>query len=339
MLSTLSKVFCIAELSANHGQDRAVALKTIEAAAAAGADAIKIQTYTPDTMTLNINQAPFIVKTKNIWSGRSLYDLYREAMTPWEWHSELKQAAESNGLVFFSTPFDFTAVDFLEELDVPLYKIASFEIVDIPLIDRVARTKKPVIISTGMASWDEIDEAVKACHAAGNRDIALLKCVSAYPAPLNEMNLSTILKLKEFGTQVGLSDHTIDLTAATTAVALGAKIIEKHFILDRNLGGPDAFFSLEPTEFKSMVDSIRAVEEGLGTPKFGPSPSEQNSVVFRRSLFVVKTVKAGERITTENIRSIRPAGGLSPAKFNEIVGKTAAIDLPVGTPLTDACIN
>lgn len=333
MLSTLSKVFCIAELSANHGQDKAIALKTIEAAAKAGADAIKIQTYTPDTMTLNINKAPFIVEMNNIWSGKSLYELYKEAMTPWEWHAELKEAAEACGLVFFSTPFDFTAIDFLEKLDVPLYKIASFEIVDIPLIRRVAQVGKPVIISTGMASLEEIQAAVDACYEEGNREIALLRCVSAYPAPLEEMNLSSIQQLKEFGTVVGLSDHTIDATAATTAVALGAKIVEKHFILDRKLGGPDSFFSLEPQEFKMMVEQIRAVESALGTPKFGPSPSEQASVVFRRSLFISKDIKAGQAFTHENVRSIRPACGLSPAELPQILGRISTGDFQAGTPM------
>lgn len=339
MLSKLSKVFCIAELSANHGQDKAIALKTIEAAAQSGADAIKIQTYTADTMTLNIKKAPFIVETENIWSGKSLYELYQEAMTPWEWHAELKEAAEAYGLVFFSTPFDFTAVDFLEKLDVPLYKIASFEIVDIPLIRRVARVGKPIIISTGMASLKEIQAAVDACDEEGNREVALLRCVSAYPAPLREMNLSSIQRLKEFGTIVGLSDHTIDSTAATTAVALGARIIEKHFILDRNLGGPDSFFSLEPAEFKSMVEKIRAVESVLGAPQFGPSPSEQKSVVFRRSLFIVKDIKAGQVFTEEYVRSIRPSLGLSPAELPKILGKIASRDYQAGTPLSDECFN
>lgn len=339
MLSKLSKVFCIAELSANHGQDKAIALKTIEAAAQSGADAIKIQTYTADTMTLNIKKAPFIVETNNLWFGKSLYELYQEAMTPWEWHAELKEAAEAYGLVFFSTPFDFTAVDFLEKLDVPLYKIASFEIVDIPLIRRVARVGKPIIISTGMASLKEIQAAVDACDEEGNREVALLRCVSAYPAPLREMNLSSIQRLKEFGTIVGLSDHTIDSTAATTAVALGARIIEKHFILDRNLGGPDSFFSLEPAEFKSMVEKIRAVESVLGTPQFGPSPSEQKSVVFRRSLFIVKDIKAGQVFTEEYVRSIRPSLGLSPAELPKILGKIASRDYQAGTPLSDECFN
>ncbi len=339
MLSKLSKVFCVAELSANHGQDKAVALKTIEAAAKAGADAIKVQTYTPDTMTLNIKKAPFIVETNNSWAGKSLYELYREAMTPWEWHAELKEAAEACGLVFFSTPFDFTAVDFLESLNTPIYKIASFEIVDTPLIRRVAQTGRPLIISTGMASIEEIQAAVDACHAENNFEIALLRCVSAYPAPLEEMNLSSLEKLKEFGTVIGLSDHTLDSTAAVTAVALGAKVVEKHFILDRKLGGPDSFFSLEPAEFRDTVIQIRAVERALGQPKFGPSPSEQGSMVFRRSLFVVKDVKAGDEITHEHIRSIRPAGGLSPADLPQILGRVARRDLQMGTPLSHECFN
>jgi pseudaminic acid synthase len=339
MLSKLSKVFCIAELSANHGQDKSIALKTIEAAAKSGADAIKIQTYTPDTMTLNIHRAPFLVKTDNAWSGRSLYHLYQEAMTPWEWHAELKEAAESYGLVFFSTPFDFTAVDFLENLNVPLYKIASFEIVDIPLIKRVARLGKPIIISTGMASLEEIRDAVDACYRENNYDIALLRCVSAYPAPLEEMNLSSLEKLKEFGAVVGLSDHTLDSTAAVTAVALGAKIVEKHFILDRNLGGPDSFFSLEPAEFKAMVEQIRAVEKALGEPKFGPSPSEQGSLLFRRSIFFVKDMRVGEVITEEHVRSIRPAMGLSPAEMPSILGRRVRQNISAGTPLNYECLN
>ena len=339
ILSTLSKTFCIAELSANHGQDKAIALQTIDAAAKAGADAIKIQTYTPDTMTLNINTAPFIVETNNSWAGKSLYDLYQEAMTPWEWHAELKQAAEACGLVFFSTPFDFTAVDFLEKLEVPLYKVASFEIVDIPLIKRVARVGKPIIISTGMASLEEIQAAVDACYEEGNREIALLRCVSAYPAPLQEMNLSSIQKLKEFRTTVGLSDHTIDSTAAVIAVALGSKIIEKHFILDRKLGGPDSFFSLEPSEFKSMVDQIRVVESALGTPRFGPSPSEESSFGFRRSLFVVKNIRSGEVFTEEHVRSIRPSNGLSPIELPKVLGQVALKDIVAGTPLSHEYFN
>lgn len=339
MLSKLSKVFCIAELSANHGQDKAIAIKTIEAAAQAGADAIKIQTYTPDTMTLNIKKSPFMVESNNIWNGKSLYELYQEAMTPWEWHAELKQVAEACGLIFFSTPFDFTAVDFLEKLQVDLYKIASFEIIDTPLIRRVARVGRPVIISTGMASLEEIQAAVDACHTENNFDIALLRCVSAYPAPLEEMNLSSLAKLKEFGAVIGLSDHTLGLTAAVTAVALGAQIIEKHFILDRKLGGPDAFFSLEPSEFKSMVEKIRAVESALGQPTFGPSPSEKASFVFRRSLFVVKDLKAGDTLTREHIRSIRPASGLSPAELPAVLGKIARQDIQAGTPLSYECFN
>lgn len=325
MLSKLSKVFCVAELSANHGGNKAIALETIKAAAQAGADAIKIQTYTPDTITL-----------KTI---KDLYELYQEAMTPWEWHSDLKEAAESYGLIFFSTPFDFTAVDFLEKLEVPIYKIASFEIIDIPLVRRVAQTGKPVIISTGMASLEEIEAAVNACHAENNHDIALLRCVSAYPAPLEDMNLRSLEKLKEFGTVMGLSDHTLDGVAAITAVALGAKIIEKHFILDRKLGGPDASFSLEPAEFKSMVTQIRAVEKALGVPRFGPSLSEQASFGLRRSLFVVKDLKKGEVITYEHIRSVRPALGLSPALLPMILGKIAKKDIQSGTPLCDECFN
>lgn len=339
MLSKLSKVFCIAELSANHGGDKAIALRTIEAAAKSGADAIKIQTYTPDTMTLNINRAPFIVNSNNAWTGRSLYDLYEEAMTPWEWHAELKEAAEACGLVFFSTPFDFTAVDFLENLHVPIYKIASFEIIDIPLIKRVARLGKPMIISTGMASLEEIRMAVDTCYRENNYDIALLRCVSAYPAPLEEMNLSSLERLKEFGTVIGLSDHTLDSTAAVTAVALGAKIIEKHFILDRKLGGPDSFFSLEPAEFKIMVEQIRAVEKALGKPQFGPSPSEQGSLLFRRSIFFVKDMRVGEVITEEHVRSIRPAAGLSPAEMPSILGRRVRQNISAGTPLNYECLN
>ena len=339
MLSKLSKVFCIAELSANHGQDKAIALKTIEAAAQAGADAIKIQTYTPDTMTLNIKKAPFIIETKNSWFGRSLYELYQEAMTPWEWHAELKEAAEALGLVFFSTPFDFTAVDFLEELGVELYKIASFELVDTPLIKRVAQTGKPMIISTGMATLDEIQAAVDVCRSQGNQDLALLRCVSAYPAPLDEMNLASLTRLNEFGTVIGLSDHSMDSTAIMTAVALGAKIIEKHFILDRKLGGPDSFFSLEPHEFSLMVQQVRLVEKALGTPCFGPTPSEKSSFAFRRSLFVVKDIKAGEVITSEHVRSIRPSHGISPTRLDSIIGRMASRDLSSGTPLDNECFN
>ena len=327
-------VYIIAELSANHGGSLDRALQTIEAAAKAGADAIKLQTYTADTLTLKSGAPPFVVRTKNEWSGRTLHDLYTEAMTPWEWHPRLKEAAEALGLDLFSTPFDPTATQFLHGLGVEAYKIASFEIVDLPLVEHVARRGKPMIISTGMASLGEIDAAVRVCRDAGNDAIALLRCVSAYPADPAVMNLQSFATMRGFGTVVGLSDHTRDETVVIASVALGAKIIEKHFIVDRSTGGPDAFFSLEPAEFSAMVKAVRVAESAMGPPRFGASSEERASLAFRRSLFVARDVKAGEVLTCDNVRSVRPSHGLAPRNLPAVLGRLARQDVTAGTPLT-----
>lgn len=326
--------YIIAELSANHGQDLEKAMALVRAARAAGADAIKIQTYRPDTMTLDCDSELFRIQKGTIWEGRTLYSLYEEAHTPWEWHAPLQALTESLGMHFFSSPFDATAVDFLEALSVPVFKIASFELVDLPLIRRVARTGKPMILSTGMATLGEIHEAVEAARVAGAQEIALLKCNSAYPAPLEEMNLRTIPHLAQaFNVPVGLSDHTLGTTAPTVAVALGACIVEKHFILDRGEGGPDTAFSLEPAEFKAMVDSVRATEALLGQVSYEVNDRERASTAFRRSLFVVEDIKAGEPFTEMNVRSIRPAGGLHTRYLELVLASHASADTPRGTPL------
>ena len=327
-------VFIIAELSANHAGNRDIALKTIETAAKLGANAIKIQTYTPDTLTLKSDAAHFVVKTKNEWAGRTLHDLYAEATTPWEWHGELKACAESFGIPLFSTPFDPTAVEFLEQLGVPAHKIASFELVDLTLVEHVARRGKPMILSTGMASLGEIEAAVATCRSAGNDRLALLRCVSSYPARPEAMNLQSFATLKSFGTIVGLSDHTRDSTVAVASVALGAKIIEKHFILDRSVGGPDAFFSLEPDDLASLIQSVRAAEKALGAPRFGVSEEEASSVAFRRSLFVARDVEAGAVLTADDVRSVRPAHGLAVEHMPSVLGRRAARSLTMGSPVT-----
>lgn len=329
-----NRTFIVAELSANHNHQFDVAIKTIKAAKDAGADAIKLQTYTADTLTIDCNSKFFRIQGNTLWDGKTLYELYQEAYTPWEWHQKLKDYAEELGLIFFSTPFDKSAVDFLEGLNVPAYKIASFEIFDIPLIEYVASKKKPIIVSTGLATLTDVEEAVNACKRVGNEQIALLKCTSAYPAPIEEANLLTIPNLREtFNVIAGLSDHTMGNAVAIAAVALGARIIEKHFILDRNLGGPDSSFSMEPAEFKQMVDSIRKVEKALGIVNYNLTPKSEQSKVFARSLFIVKDVKAGETITEENVRSIRPGYGLHPKYYHEILGKKFRKDFEKGTPL------
>jgi pseudaminic acid synthase len=326
-------VFIVAELSANHGQKLDIAMKTIAAAAKAGADAIKLQTYTPDTLTLKSSAPPFVVRTKNAWAGRTLHDLYAEAMTPWDWHAPLMAAAKEHGLLCFSTPFDVTAVELLESLDVPAHKIASFELTDLPLVEYVARTGRPMILSTGMASLAEIEAAVRTCREAGNDKLALLRCVSCYPAEPESMALASFEILRGFGTVLGLSDHTRDATATIASVALGAKVIEKHFILDRNLGGPDAFFSLEPQEFRTMVDAVRACEKAVGRPRFGPSPDEVPNTAFRRSLFVARDVREGEVLTCDDVRSVRPANGIAPHHLPSVLGRLASRALAGGTPL------
>ena len=326
--------YIVAEMSANHGQNFEDAVQIVRAAKEAGADAIKLQTYTPDTITINCDTEPFLIKG-TLWEGRKLYELYGEACTPWEWQPKLKQVANDLGLDCFSTPFDSTAVDFLEKMDVPAHKIASFELVDLPLIRKVACTGKPVIISTGMAVLSEIEDAVRAVEEAGGNQLALLKCTSSYPASPEEMNLRTIPHLTEvFNVPVGLSDHTLGTTVPLVAVALGACIVEKHFTLSRSVPGPDSAFSLEPQEFKTMVNGIRMVEKTLGHVYYGVSEQEAKSRVFRRSLFVVKDIAAGEIFSEENVRSIRPGHGLPPKYINEVLGRRSTRDIMRGTPLT-----
>jgi N-acetylneuraminate synthase len=326
--------YIIAEMSANHNQDFQQAVQLVRAASDAGADAIKLQTYTPDTITIESDKKYFHIDKGTIWEGRTLYDLYGEAYTPWEWQPRLKQIANDLGMDCFSSPFDHTAVDFLEEMGVPAYKIASFEAVDLPLIEKIARTGKPVILSTGMASLAEIDEAVQTIRKAGNNGLALLKCTSAYPSSPEEMNLRTIPHLAEaFQVPVGLSDHTLGIAVPVAAVTLGACIVEKHFTLSREVPGPDSVFSLEPHEFKAMVEAIRTTEKALGHVSYTVTEREAASRVFRRSLFVVQDIKAGEEFTEENVRSIRPGNGLAPRYLSLVLGRRAAQDIERGTPL------
>ncbi len=331
--------YIIAEMSANHGQSYERAEAIIRAVAQAGADAVKLQTYTADTLTIPCDDEPFRIKG-TLWEGRTLHDLYGEAYTPWEWQPRLAAVARELGVQLFSTPFDATAVDFLESMDVPAHKVASFEIVDIPLLRCIAATGKPVVMSTGMASLAEIDEAVRTLREGGCTQLALLKCTSAYPAPPDSMHLRTIPHLAEaFGVPAGLSDHTLGTAVPVAAVALGACIIEKHFTLSRAEGGPDAAFSLEPDEFSEMVRAVRMAEAALGQVNYAVSDKEQQSRVFRRSLFVVRNVKQGEAFTPDNVRSIRPAHGLHPRHYDEILGRRAARDIACGTPLSwDAII-
>jgi len=325
--------YVVAELSANHGQDLAQAVALVEAAVAAGADAVKLQTYTPDTLTLDCDARPFQIRD-TIWAGRTLYDLYREAYTPWEWHSRLRDVAQSCGLALFSSPFDPTAVEHLERMHVPAYKIASFEVVDLPLLRCVGRTGKPVLLSTGMAADEEIDAALATLRAAGSGPIALLKCTSAYPAAADEMNLRAIPRLAErFGVPVGLSDHALDPAVAIAAVALGACVIEKHLTLSRATPGPDAPFSVEPAELRSLVAALRTAHAALGVATPELSPGEIASRRFRRSLFAVRDIRAGELLTVDNVRSIRPADGLPPKDLDAILGRPAASAIPRGTPL------
>lgn len=328
------RVFIVAELSANHNGSLKNALDTIKAAKEAGADAIKLQTYTADTITLDCDNDYFKIKQGTLWDGKRLYDLYKEAYTPWEWHKELFSCAKSLGLICFSTPFDFSAVDFLEELNNPIYKVASFEITDIPLIRYIAKKQKPIIISSGIAELADIELAIKTCYDAGNDDVTLLKCTSSYPTPLKEANLITIPDMaKRFGVKVGLSDHTLGITAPIVAVSLGAKVVEKHFILDRRMGGVDASFSLEPQEFKAMTKAIREAESLLGCVSYELSPKVKSSRELSRSLFVVEDIAEGEELTSANIRSIRPGFGLHPKYYDEVLGKRATKSIKRGTPL------
>jgi N-acetylneuraminate synthase len=326
--------YVIAELSANHGQDYEQALAIVRAAASAGADAVKLQTYTADTLTIASDRADFRIGKGTIWEGRTLHDLYGEAFTPWEWQPRLKAEAEALGLHCFSSPFDPTAIDFLESMHVPAYKIASFEIVDLPLIRRAAATGKPLIISTGMASREEIAEAVQTARDGGATQIALLKCTSAYPAREDEMHLRTIPDLaRSFDVVVGLSDHTLGIAVPVAAVALGACIIEKHITLSRATPGPDSVFSLEPQEFQEMVAAVRSAWSALGRVHYEPSANEAASRVFRRSLYAVRDIGAGDALTEENVRSIRPGYGLAPKHLDEVLGRRASRPIERGTPL------
>jgi len=328
--------FVVAELSGNHNGSLDRAIRLVEAAAEAGAHAVKLQTYTADTLTIDANSADFLISGKDSpWAGRSLHDLYRQAHTPWDWHEPIMRKARELGMVVFSSPFDETAVDFLARLDVPAYKIASFENVHLPLIRKVAAQGKPVIISTGLASIGEIDDAVTAARNGGCNELVLLKCTSTYPASPENSNIATIPILREiFGCEVGLSDHTMGVGAAVAAVALGATVIEKHITLARADGGVDALFSLEPHEFRSLVIETRRAYEAIGRVRFGPLEAEQGSLVFRRSIYVVKDVATGEKLSRDNIRIIRPGYGIAPKHYESIVGATARRDIKRGTPVS-----
>jgi pseudaminic acid synthase len=327
--------FIVAEMSANHGRSLDKALEIIDAASRAGADAVKLQTYTADTLTLEGDQEWFYVHGGTPWDGRRLYDLYQEAATPWEWFPLLQRRAEERGIILFSTAFDPTAVDFLEAHQVPCHKVASFELVDLPLIERMAATGKPLIMSTGMADLAEIDAAVRAARGAGARDLILMYCNSAYPAPPAEMNLRTMAHLAAgFGLPVGLSDHTLGIEVAVAAVALGASVIEKHFTLSRAEPGPDSSFSIEPEELGRLVASIRVVEQALGGVSYGPTQAQRASLALRRSLFVVADVARGEVLTADNVRSLRPALGLAPRHLPQVLGRAARQDIKRGTPMS-----
>lgn len=328
-----SQVFIIAELSANHNGSLEIALETVRAAKRAGADCIKLQTYTADTITINCNKEDFLIKG-TIWEGKNLYDLYKEAYTPWEWHNEIMKVANEEDLICFSSPFDKTAVDFLETLNVPAYKIASFEITDIPLIEYVASKGKPIILSTGIAEQADIELALDACRRMGNTDIALLKCTSSYPAPINEANMCMVKDLAErYNVISGLSDHTMGATVPIVATCFGAKIIEKHFILDRSIGGPDASFSMNETEFTAMVKAVREAESAIGGVNYTLTEKQSKGKDFSRSLYVVEDMKAGDVITEKNVRSIRPGFGLHPKYYNEILGQKVIHNIERGTPL------
>lgn len=335
VLGTDCPVFIVAELSANHQHKLEVALDLITSAAASGADAVKFQTYTADTITFRSDKEYFRITGGTLWDGRTLHDLYREAYTPWEWFPELFAAAREAGLLAFSTPFDDTAVDFLERFDPPAYKVASLELVDLPLLATIAHTGKPILMSTGAATLEEIDEAMEAIAAAGAEEVALLKCTSAYPAKPDDMHLATIPDLAQrYGVPVGLSDHSTGIAVPVAAVALGARIIEKHLTMHRSDGGPDGAFSLEPDEFRAMVDAVRVAEKAIGHVNYTVQDAEAASRSFRRSLFAVATVRAGEVFTRENVRSIRPAHGLAPKHLAAILGRRALYDIEAGTPLS-----
>jgi len=328
-------VFIVAEMSGNHNQSIQRAYKIIDAAAKAGANAIKLQTYSPDTITIDCDNKYFQVKVNKAWKGQTLHSLYKKAYTPWEWQAKLKKYAESKGLICFSTPFDPTAVDFLEKLGMQLYKVASFEIIDIPLLERIGKTRKPVIISRGMATVEEIKLAILTLKKFGCPAIALLHCVSSYPAQPEQMNLATIPDMtKRFQVLPGLSDHTLGTAVSVASVPLGACIMEKHITLKRSDGGPDAAFSLEPKELEELVQSVRTVEKAIGKPRYGAGKKESENVVFRKSLFAVQAIKLGEKFTSKNIRVIRPGYGLPPKYIKKIVGKRAKKNIEMGTPLS-----
>ena len=328
--------YVIAELSANHGGEFQIAADTIRAMKEAGADAVKLQTYTADTLTIASDKPPFKITGGTLWDGKTLHELYQEAFMPWDWQPKLQALATELGLDFFSTPFDDSAVDFLEGMNVPAHKIASFEMIDHPLLRKVASTGKPIIMSTGMASLEEIEESMEVLRKANSGPVALLKCTSAYPADPTEMNLLTIQDMqRRFGVPIGLSDHTMGHTVPVAAVALGACIIEKHFILDRTQGGPDSTFSMEPREFREMVDAIRVVEQALGKhDNYVISEKEAKSKAFRRSLFAVKDIQAGEAFTPDNVRCIRPGHGLPPRLLEQVLDSEAVCDIKRGTPLS-----
>ncbi len=335
MKFNLKKVFIVAELSANHGGDIKIAIETIKAAKRAGADGIKLQTYKPSTMTINSEKIDFIVKSNSIWDGRSFYDLYEEAHTPWEWHEELFKVAKNEGLVCFSTPFDKTAVDFLENLGNPIYKIASFEITDIPLIDYIASKSKPIIISTGIAKKSDIKLALKTIRRKNSNEIVLLKCTSSYPAPLSEVNLLTLTDYtKSFNVIPGLSDHTLGITAPVVATALGARVIEKHFIIDKHIGGPDSSFSLDFDEFSEMVKAVRSAELSVGSINYKLSEKQKLGKSFCRSIYIVEDVKKGDIVTGKNIKSIRPGFGMHPKHLNSILGKRFSSNYSMGTRMS-----
>ena len=330
-----TKCFIIAELSANHGGKLEIALETVRAAKRAGADAIKLQTYTADTITLDSKKEYFKINQGTHWDGQYLYDLYKDAFLPWEWHKPIFALAKKEGLVCFSSPFDFTAVDFLEKLNCPIYKIASFEITDIPLIEYVASKGKPIIISTGIAEIQDIELAISACKSQGNNDITILKCTSAYPSDPADANLKTIADIqKRFNVKVGLSDHTMGIEAPMIAVAMGAQVIEKHFILDKSIGGADAHFSLDEKEFKQMIDAVRLTEKMMGKIDYEMTEKKQKSRQFSRSLFITKNVNIGETISKDNVRSIRPGFGLHPKELPSIIGKKFSQNQEKGTPLS-----
>lgn len=335
LISKDSSTFIIAEMSANHLMNFDKAVELIKVAKECGVDAIKLQTYTPDTITIDCDNEYFQIKQGTIWDGTTLHKLYQTAYTPWEWQPKLKEIAEEMGLICFSSPFDLTAVDFMEQMDMPAYKIASFEINDIPFIRKIAKLGKPIIMSTGVAKLEDIERALQVCKEEGNEDVILLKCTSAYPAPYEDINLKVIPNMSDmFDCLVGLSDHTMGTAVAVASVALGVKVVEKHLVLSRAEGGPDAAFSMEPQEFKKMVEEIRIVEKALGKVTYELTDKQKKSREHSRSLFIVKDMKAGEVLTEENVRSIRPGYGLHTMYYEEVLGKKVKVDLKKGTPLS-----